>query len=95
VTSAPVPSDFNGDALSDILWQNTSGQAAIWGVNGINAISGGSVSPSPGPSWTEIGSGDLNGDRHAGHPVAGHEQRSSLDLGNEWDQPDGRRRCQP
>jgi hypothetical protein len=21
--SAPVPSDFNGDALSDILWQNT------------------------------------------------------------------------
>jgi hypothetical protein len=32
----------------------------------INAISGGSVSPNPGPSWTEIGSGDFNGDRHAG-----------------------------
>ena len=64
-TSAPVPSDFNGDALSDILWQNTSGQAAIWGVNGINAISGGSVSPNPGPSWTEIGSGDFNGDGHS------------------------------
>jgi hypothetical protein len=26
--SAAVPSDFNGDGLSDILWQNASGQAS-------------------------------------------------------------------
>ena len=32
--SAQTPSDFNGDALSDILWQNTTGQGAIWEMNG-------------------------------------------------------------
>jgi hypothetical protein len=31
--SAAVPSDFNGDGLSDILWQNASGQASIWEMN--------------------------------------------------------------
>ena len=43
--------DFNGDGLSDILWQNTStGQASIWEMNGNNLIGGGPVSPNPGPS---------------------------------------------
>ena len=65
--SAQTPSDFNGDALSDILWQNTTGQGAIWEMNGLNQIPGGSalVGPNPGPSWTEIGTGDFNGDGHA------------------------------
>ena len=63
--SAPVPSDFNGDGLSDILWQNASGQASIWEMNANALIGGGGVSPNPGPSWTEIGSGDFNGDGHA------------------------------
>ena len=63
--SAQTPSDFNGDALSDILWQNTSGQGAIWEMNGTNVIGGGSAGPNPGPSWTEIGTGDFNGDGHA------------------------------
>jgi hypothetical protein len=63
--SAPVPSDFNGDALSDILLQSTSGQAAIWEMNGTNVIGGGSAGPNPGPGWTDIGTGDFNGDGHA------------------------------
>ena len=49
VSSIPGPSwhaigtsDFNGDGLSDIQWQNDSGQAAIWEMNGINQIAGGS-----------------------------------------------------
>jgi autotransporter-associated beta strand protein len=63
--SAPVSSDFSGDALSDILWQNTSGQASVWEVNGNSLIGGGPVSPNPGPSWTEIGTGDFNGDGHS------------------------------
>jgi len=65
--SAPVPSDFNGDALSDILWQNANGQAAIWEMNGLSQIPGGSaeVGPNPGPGWTAIGTGDFNGDGHA------------------------------
>ena len=46
--SAPVPADFNGDSLSDILWQNTSGQAAIWTMNGSTPTGGGAVSPNPG-----------------------------------------------
>ena len=26
--------DFNGDGKADILWQNDSGQAAVWLMNG-------------------------------------------------------------
>jgi hypothetical protein len=65
--SAPVPSDFNGDGSSDILWHNDDGQVAIWEINGTSQIPGGSVvlSTNPGPSWNEIASGDFNGDGHA------------------------------
>ena len=65
--SAPVPSDFNGDRSSDILWHNDDGQVAIWEINGTSQIPGGSVvlSTNPGPSWNEIASGDFNGDGHA------------------------------
>jgi ELWxxDGT repeat protein len=54
--------DFNGDGLADILWQNASGQAAIWEMNGTNQIGGGVVSPNPGPAWKGVGTGDFNGD---------------------------------
>ena len=68
-TIAPVQlaSDFNDDGFSDILWQNDSGQAAIWEMNGTNQIAGGSqlVGGNPGPSWKEIGTGDFNGDGHS------------------------------
>jgi ELWxxDGT repeat protein len=59
--------DFNGDSYSDILWQNANGQAGVWEVNGTNLVAGGSanVGPDPGPSWTEIGTGDFNGDGHS------------------------------
>ena len=63
--SAAVPSDFNGDRLSDILWQNTSGQAAIWDMDGAARTGGGAVSPNPGASWQVVGSGDFTGDGHA------------------------------
>ena len=59
--------DFNDDALSDILWQNTSGQASMWEMNGTNQIPGGSqlVGPNPGPDWKVVGTGDFNGDLHS------------------------------
>jgi beta-glucanase (GH16 family) len=60
-----APSDFNGDGHSDILWQNTSGQASIWEMNGTNVISQGNVGANPGPSWKAIGTGDFNGDGHS------------------------------
>jgi hypothetical protein len=55
--------DFNGDNKSDILWQNSDGTAAIWLMNGMNAVTVGAVGPfNPGPSWQVKGSGDFNGD---------------------------------
>ena len=48
---------------SDILWQNSDGTAAIWLMNGMNAVTVGAVGPfNPGPSWQVKGSGDFNGD---------------------------------
>jgi hypothetical protein len=63
--SPAVPADFNGDALSDILWQDTNGQASIWDMSGNTLTGGGPVSPNPGPNWKAIGTGDFNGDGHA------------------------------
>ena len=71
--SAPIPGllgkrsesgDFNGDSLSDILWQQntSSGEASIWEMNGNTLTGGGPVSPNPGPAWKAIGTGDFNGD---------------------------------
>ena len=57
--------DFNDDGHSDILWQNTNGQVAIWELNGTNVIGGGNVGANPGPSWKAIGTGDFNDDGHS------------------------------
>ena len=54
--------DFNGDGHSDILFQNTSGQALVWEMNGASLIGGGAVSTNPGPAWKAIGTGDFNDD---------------------------------
>ena len=58
---------FSGSAynpnLPEILFQNTSsGQIAIWNMNGTNIIGGGTVAANPGPSWRAIGTGDFNHD---------------------------------
>ena len=57
LTSAELP------ALADLLWQNASGQAAIWEMNGTNVIGAASsaVSPNPGPAWKAIGTADFFG----------------------------------
>jgi uncharacterized protein YbdZ (MbtH family) len=62
----PPPRRFNaGGSSSDILWQNTGGQASIWEMSGTNVIGGGPVSANPGQSWAEIGTGDFNDDGHS------------------------------
>ena len=63
--SAAVPSDFNGDGLSDILFQNAGGQAAVWEMNGTTPIDQEGLSPNLGPTWQAIGTGDFNGDGHS------------------------------
>jgi len=56
-----TPNDFNGDGYSDILWQNDSGEVAIWEMNGFNIIASASLG-NPGSSWHIRASGDFNGD---------------------------------
>jgi FG-GAP-like repeat len=56
--------DFNGDGQADVLWRNTSGEAAIWDSNG----SGGFTAHDLGvvdKSWQIAGVGDYNGDGKA------------------------------
>ena len=36
--SIQLTGDFNGDGMSDILWQDTSGNVAIWQMNGITVL---------------------------------------------------------
>jgi uncharacterized repeat protein (TIGR03803 family) len=49
---------------SSILWQNVSGQAAIWNMDGNTLIGGGPVTPNPGTNFRNVGTGDFydNGD---------------------------------
>jgi hypothetical protein len=71
VTSTPTSDwviqgvgDFNHDGFADILWTNTtSGQVAIWFMNG-TAVSptSGVVASNPGIYWVIQGVGDYNGD---------------------------------
>ncbi|HEX5500547.1 MAG TPA: FG-GAP-like repeat-containing protein, partial [Thermomicrobiales bacterium] len=57
--------DFNADGLSDILWQNDDGRAAIWQMNGATVTGNQPLAFNPGASWHEIGSGDFNADGFA------------------------------
>ena len=61
---APPPADFNGDGISDVLFQNSSGEPFIYEMNGTNVIGGGSLT-NPGPSWHPKATGDFNGDGYA------------------------------
>ncbi len=86
--------DFNGDGHSDILFQNTNGQVAIWEMNGTNVIGAAVVGLNPGPSWKVIGTGDYNDDGHS-DILFQNTERSGGDLGNERDQRDRRWRGGP
>ncbi len=101
VSSNPGPAwkaigtgDFNGDSNADILWRNASGQASIWDMNGNSLIGGGAVEPK---SWA-----GLESDRNRRfqrrqpfrHPVAEHEHRPGLDLGDEREYFNRRRKGQ-
>ncbi|MDR3528538.1 MAG: hypothetical protein P4L57_14805, partial [Rhizomicrobium sp.] len=54
--------DFAGTGNSAILWQNDSGQAAIWTMNGFTQTGGSPVGGNPGPAWHVVASGDFFGD---------------------------------
>jgi serralysin len=48
-----------------MLWQNASGQAAIWTMDGMNLTGGATVGPNPGRSWHAEDAADFNGDGKA------------------------------
>jgi FG-GAP-like repeat/RTX calcium-binding nonapeptide repeat (4 copies) len=64
-TPPPIQQDFNGDGHSDILWQNTNGQAEIWEMRGGKVIGMGPTGPNPGRAWKAVGTGDFNGDGYS------------------------------
>ena len=55
--------DFNADAKGDLLWQDKSGNVAIWEMNGTAILNQNSsfVANVPG-QWSIKGTGDFNGD---------------------------------
>src|SRR3989440_571147 len=55
--------DFNGDGKSDILWRsNTSGQNAIWIMNGTTLSSNTAIPTVTDLNWSIVGAGDFDGD---------------------------------
>jgi hypothetical protein len=53
--------DFNGDGMADIAWQDTSGNTAIWLMNGATVLSTGSLGLVPTTTTLAL-TGDFNGD---------------------------------
>ena len=62
--AGPVPSDFNGDVSSDVLWQHASGFMADWQING-GQITNNSGVAIPIPTLRFQDTGDFNGDGRA------------------------------
>jgi ELWxxDGT repeat protein len=89
-TSAGGPTgDFDGDGKSDLLWQNSSGEVAVWELNGTSVLSGASLG-NPGTGWHVKATGRFQRRRVLQHPVA-ERRRLGRDLGNERNQRDRHR----
>ncbi len=52
--------DFDGDGKSDILWRDTSGNVAIWLMNGAQVTLAAGVGSAP-TSWSIVETGDFDG----------------------------------
>ena len=55
-------SDFNGDGLSDVLWQKTDGTIAAWLIDNTQVIDGSTVGTNTDTAWHVEATGDFNGD---------------------------------
>jgi hypothetical protein len=53
--------DFNGDAKSDIVWRNGTGDTAIWLMNGASLSSAAVIANVPAPLWSIVQTGDYDG----------------------------------
>jgi hypothetical protein len=60
---AVAVADFNKDGASDILFQASNGDLAIWYMNDLSLDAVHMVNPiNPGPGWAAVGAADFNGD---------------------------------
>jgi photosystem II stability/assembly factor-like uncharacterized protein len=61
-----IPSDFNGDGRSDIMWRNAvTGEDYLWFMNGTQIGSHGATLTLADTAWKVAGTGDFNGDAKA------------------------------
>jgi hypothetical protein len=61
LTSRVATHDFNDDRVSDLLWNDTLGNWAMWLMNGTSVLSSAAVAALPG-NWHVVGQRDFNGD---------------------------------
>jgi hypothetical protein len=54
--------DFNGDGRSDILWRDSSGNAAVWLMNGTQIRQSAAVGAAGPNVWSIVGQRDFDGD---------------------------------
>jgi serralysin len=57
----PPQDDFTGNGISDILWEDTSGDVAIWDISNGSVVGNGIVGFAA-QGWAAVGTGDFNGD---------------------------------
>jgi hypothetical protein len=65
--TAPLAThDFNGDSKSDIAWRDTSGNTAVWEMNGTAVLNqSSSFVANVAGQWAIVGQRDFNGDGYA------------------------------
>jgi FG-GAP-like repeat len=57
--------DLNGDGMSDIVWRDSSGDVAVWLMNGNQLLQGGGLGNADPSVWKIVGQRDFNGDGKA------------------------------
>jgi hypothetical protein len=58
------PHDLDANMISDIVWRDTSGNIAVWLMNGTGVASSGGLGNVP-TTWSIVGQRDFNGDGNA------------------------------
>ena len=53
--------DFNGDGQGDLLWRDSSGNIAVWLMNGATVMSSAALGNVP-TTWMVVGTRDFDGD---------------------------------
>jgi hypothetical protein len=60
-----VTHDFNADGMSDIAWRDSSGNAAVWLMNGNQLLQAGGLGQADPNLWKIVGQRDFDGDGKA------------------------------